>query len=378
MAGLCDIDHTTRIPPEIISEIFLYASHFAVQILEACNPPWVLGHICGRWRSIALSTPKLWCSLMIVSSSLGSLRIPSILSLISAYLERSSSLPLKLSLDAGWSLENKLPLLDLLLAQSYRWEEVLISNLTERTGEHSILPSLQSGDFSCLKTVRFENSTIIFPGEPFAVSLPNLTSLTLASSHTELLKHLSTPHLEHFRLEFSFHDRHFLEHIRSFLLKSAHSLTRLGWSNTQIDDVNLLDILKILPNLAELDIYCATSRSISDTFLIGLHSRRTVPCVAPMLKWLSLGGDVIGSTDLLVDVLESRHPEDGNNAMACNPLLSVRLYLFQQFDAQGKARLRALSDSGMDVGVFRMSLPMGWIEEPVTDSDTSEEEVGDE
>ncbi|KAJ6539587.1 hypothetical protein B0H19DRAFT_1382235, partial [Mycena capillaripes] len=135
----------------------MFSSVFAEdQFLEPHHPPWILGQICGRWRAIALSTPRLWCSLMLVSSSVESLPIASILSLVSAYIERSGQLPLKLALDAGWSQGQKVPLLDLLLSQSHRWGDVSISGVDEIQGfGGSILAALQSNTFA-LQSLRFQ------------------------------------------------------------------------------------------------------------------------------------------------------------------------------------------------------------------------------
>ncbi|KAJ6491036.1 hypothetical protein C8R45DRAFT_901342 [Mycena sanguinolenta] len=57
-----------RVPTEILGEIFswtlpLSLSHQSVVDVENC--PWVLTHVCRRWRAVALSTPSLW-SLIIV------------------------------------------------------------------------------------------------------------------------------------------------------------------------------------------------------------------------------------------------------------------------------------------------------------------------
>ncbi|KAJ6601628.1 hypothetical protein B0H10DRAFT_1635884, partial [Mycena sp. CBHHK59/15] len=45
-----------RLPPEIIGEIFLY---FTPKLWKP-ELPWKLGHICRRWRMIALSLHQLW------------------------------------------------------------------------------------------------------------------------------------------------------------------------------------------------------------------------------------------------------------------------------------------------------------------------------
>ncbi|KAJ6539588.1 hypothetical protein B0H19DRAFT_1382236 [Mycena capillaripes] len=371
------VDRTKLLPPEILTEIFRFSSIFAEdQFLEPRHPPWILGQICGRWRTIALCTPRLWCSLMIVSSSVESLPIASILSLVSTYIERSGQLPLKLALDAKWSQVQKVPLLDLLLRQSHRWGDVSISRVDVRQGfGRSILAALQNNTLA-LQNLRFHRCSLT--GQPSSITLPNLTSLTLVSSGMGLLEHLSTPGLQHLRLQYSFlRSSDHKSGVNSFLRKCASSLTRLGLSNSRVDDHELLNLLNILPNLTELDIYCAVFGTLSEAFLLGLHSQKTVPCVLPKLKYFSLGGTIYGSSDLLLDVLESRCPKYGNDEMACAPLLSVQLHPFKQFDGQARARLRALSDSGMDVGVFEI-LASGWVRVKEPDMEMDSEGSGEE
>ncbi|KAJ7202487.1 hypothetical protein C8J57DRAFT_1102074 [Mycena rebaudengoi] len=52
-----------RIPPEILGEIFLLT--LPVRVQEAVfstigDSPWVLTHVCRRWREVAVSAPFLW------------------------------------------------------------------------------------------------------------------------------------------------------------------------------------------------------------------------------------------------------------------------------------------------------------------------------
>ena len=57
------------LPPEILVEIFLYyAAELAEEVIHRTTSvyrrlsqfPWVLGHICSRWRHIALAEPRIW------------------------------------------------------------------------------------------------------------------------------------------------------------------------------------------------------------------------------------------------------------------------------------------------------------------------------
>ncbi|KAJ7718239.1 hypothetical protein B0H16DRAFT_1247879, partial [Mycena metata] len=47
-----------RFPPEILTEIF----HWTLSIKGDAGtlPSWNLSHVCGRWRVICLSSPRLW------------------------------------------------------------------------------------------------------------------------------------------------------------------------------------------------------------------------------------------------------------------------------------------------------------------------------
>ncbi|KAJ7609140.1 hypothetical protein FB45DRAFT_1010718, partial [Roridomyces roridus] len=54
-----------RVPPEILAEIFSWTlprpdEGFALAGKKTRHSPWILGHICSRWRAIALSIHSLW------------------------------------------------------------------------------------------------------------------------------------------------------------------------------------------------------------------------------------------------------------------------------------------------------------------------------
>ncbi|KAJ7605587.1 hypothetical protein FB45DRAFT_373130 [Roridomyces roridus] len=60
----------TRIPPEILGEIFLWSlppvSEAPVrEDFDIDESPWVLTHVCSRWRAAAASTPALWSLIVI-------------------------------------------------------------------------------------------------------------------------------------------------------------------------------------------------------------------------------------------------------------------------------------------------------------------------
>ncbi|KAF7352534.1 F-box domain-containing protein [Mycena venus] len=334
MASL--IDHTKGIPPEILAKILVLA-------LAPDNPPWLLAHICSRWRAIIFSLPELWCSLKIPS---GMAVIPSTISLVSAYLERSRQLPLKLTLNAALPQR----LLDPLIGQLKRWETVFFHNLDDEAWR-TIFATLQSHSthFSCLNHLVFR-SCVRVPENPLGITFPNVTTLQLASSSLDTLKHFSTPHLAllwvHNSVDMS------LQHVCSFLQRTSETITHFGWFSCYVPDLELIALLQLLPNLTELRLDWGSATSITDEFLVGLHSQLTVPCVAPKLEWLFLDGVLHGSPDFLVDVLWSRCPNDGNNKIACDPLRFIQLKPCRELDAEVMERFRALADGGIEVIVF--------------------------
>jgi hypothetical protein len=110
-----------KIPPEVLSNIFQF--FVSPDSNSQPNPysPLILGAICGRWRAIAWSTPRLWSSISI-NFDRGSLG--DILQLAREWLSRSGQLPLSISLTAGIDpgLPHLLPaLIDVINRYAYRW-----------------------------------------------------------------------------------------------------------------------------------------------------------------------------------------------------------------------------------------------------------------
>ncbi|KAG7440585.1 uncharacterized protein BT62DRAFT_822915, partial [Guyanagaster necrorhizus] len=50
-----------RVPNEILSEIFSFTcADMSDSVDIVSGAPWVLSHVCSLWRSICLSSPRLW------------------------------------------------------------------------------------------------------------------------------------------------------------------------------------------------------------------------------------------------------------------------------------------------------------------------------
>jgi hypothetical protein len=58
------ISHPRRLPPDVVREIFVACLPTTTNtVMSVWEAPLVLCRICSAWRSIALSTPRLWASL---------------------------------------------------------------------------------------------------------------------------------------------------------------------------------------------------------------------------------------------------------------------------------------------------------------------------
>ncbi|KAJ7617646.1 hypothetical protein DFH06DRAFT_960487, partial [Mycena polygramma] len=54
-----------RFPPEILSGIFVICLSESLTTdfytsIDPCQPPFLFGQICSSWRTISLTTPRLW------------------------------------------------------------------------------------------------------------------------------------------------------------------------------------------------------------------------------------------------------------------------------------------------------------------------------
>ncbi|KAF7376695.1 hypothetical protein MSAN_00086500 [Mycena sanguinolenta] len=57
------ISYPRRLPPDIVREIFVACLPSTYAVMSVQEAPLVLCRICSAWRTIALSTPRLWSSL---------------------------------------------------------------------------------------------------------------------------------------------------------------------------------------------------------------------------------------------------------------------------------------------------------------------------
>ncbi|KAL1686291.1 hypothetical protein GGG16DRAFT_118045 [Schizophyllum commune] len=115
-----------RIPPEILSSIFVLAVPDKWDELYVGKRTLYLASVCFRWREIALGTPKLWSSLRFDD------RVNSFdrhIGALKAELKKTAQAPLQIRIrmngPEGWSDEAWA----LLCAESHRFEDLRLTNI---------------------------------------------------------------------------------------------------------------------------------------------------------------------------------------------------------------------------------------------------------
>ncbi|KAF8213533.1 hypothetical protein K438DRAFT_1661719 [Mycena galopus ATCC 62051] len=135
-----------RMPPEILGEIFSHAT-FEVQLadIETQSAPWLFTRVCRRWSAVALATPALWSTIFLdINENIGQGAV----SLTKLCLERSTNVPLTVSIRAECEVHSPHPILDAVLASSERWRtaelimEVPLLQMTSIRGRLSALTTL--------------------------------------------------------------------------------------------------------------------------------------------------------------------------------------------------------------------------------------------
>ncbi|KAJ7635119.1 hypothetical protein FB45DRAFT_1143060 [Roridomyces roridus] len=117
-----------RIPQELLEKIFLDClPEHRNAAMSPTEAPLLLGHVCSEWRSIAFALPELWASLHVSSDFFSSSTLPE----LRAWLPRSASCPLTLSLQCGGGW-NERKMLAVLNSASERWKTLQIGRITAK------------------------------------------------------------------------------------------------------------------------------------------------------------------------------------------------------------------------------------------------------
>ncbi|PBK90114.1 hypothetical protein ARMGADRAFT_305320 [Armillaria gallica] len=124
--------------------------------LDFLQGPWALSHVCGAWRDIALSYPRLWSYIVLHFRTIHPME-PDTLAL-KAMISRSAQHPLDIvfELDGDPNEYAAVPALYVILGESYRWRSMHLQiplTLLERL-------KVVRGKIPCLESLTLKTSCI--------------------------------------------------------------------------------------------------------------------------------------------------------------------------------------------------------------------------
>ncbi|KAJ6465792.1 hypothetical protein C8R45DRAFT_1022399 [Mycena sanguinolenta] len=127
------ISHVRRLPRDVIHEIFLACmpTHRNC-VMSATEAPILLGRICSAWRTISLTSPRLWAILHIVEpeppgefwGDAHEHKVAQRVEMTKTWLARSGECPLSISLHCTPDGENSIPFIEALILFAPRWQHI--------------------------------------------------------------------------------------------------------------------------------------------------------------------------------------------------------------------------------------------------------------
>ncbi|KAJ7464475.1 hypothetical protein FB451DRAFT_1263612 [Mycena latifolia] len=118
-----------RMPTELLSLIFKYTLPPHGHFPRVDSGPWAIAAVCSRWRTIVLSQPTLW-STVVLDFTDDPRPVIETAETLEAHLERSGGSPLDITFitwDEQHCAEHELEVLDILAYHCERWETVTLS-----------------------------------------------------------------------------------------------------------------------------------------------------------------------------------------------------------------------------------------------------------
>ncbi|KAF9031807.1 hypothetical protein BDZ89DRAFT_607428 [Hymenopellis radicata] len=262
------------LPSEIWSKIFLYtlSSYSDSNAFDASESIWWLSHVCQRWRNIALSLRSFWSTVNLCFPKAA--QHEGDVQRLETVIQRSRQglLDVYLSDDIDDLSDGQTPssyimnrMLEIVLAESYRWRELHLGDyhgslIMLYAPLHNRLPRLESLDLDFAQIKPKERSVF--------KDCPRLTKLTLGGG-TPLV--VDFPWDQITELDLSFMDLHDEEDRRACMrliaqCPSLESLSTPSWDSE--DDENESPYTPITcSNMSKLD---ATSVPVIDALTLPL------------------------------------------------------------------------------------------------------------
>jgi hypothetical protein len=290
-----------RLPPEVLSEIFLRYKdeNNVLHPLNRLNKaPLLLGGVCSRWRTIALSTPRLWTSFAL---AIRPKYLKSDVMLAKTWLARAGRCPLTIRLASQSIYQSSMkPLMKVFLLHCEQWYDIHISVPLP------VLKSLRPAKSRLPRLQRLSLDVKLYEPLHIFECAPQLRWLKLASTLDPSMVKAPWSQLEYFDMGGRKID-HCLKLLRATLnletcvvnlmtsephqSHSSVQLLRLCSMTISGDPTFFFDAL-LLPNLHEISIahfgWTATSQ------LISLLSRCSLAKLSLDLGQPLSDGDMIG------------------------------------------------------------------------------------
>ncbi|KAF8162517.1 hypothetical protein K438DRAFT_299760 [Mycena galopus ATCC 62051] len=127
------VDPANRLPLELLVEVFRCCDTSfdpcGLRLpdgLSVRQAPWLLTHVCQRWRAITVSSPQLWRQIAVTLSDDVGETAEGIYLLTKLFLERSAQSQIAVILTGAELQHQTWPVLDLLMSSSDRWDDLSI------------------------------------------------------------------------------------------------------------------------------------------------------------------------------------------------------------------------------------------------------------
>ncbi|KAJ7610523.1 hypothetical protein FB45DRAFT_334475 [Roridomyces roridus] len=204
-----------RLPDDIVRVIFLASlPETRNSALVPQESPLLVSQICGAWRNIALSTPRLWAASYIVVPTQS--KLAQLKEQVSLWLTRSGAVPLSISIRlSGTAFSHDGPcditsLLELLVGESRRWCHIDVSLPPKTT--NCLVGMLSPRDVPLLQSMVLRHNTArrryirttVTSESPAPLSFlgtGSLRSLTISSSSVTVRSPVSWGTLRHLSIE---------------------------------------------------------------------------------------------------------------------------------------------------------------------------------
>ncbi|KAF7970720.1 hypothetical protein HWV62_23210 [Athelia sp. TMB] len=277
-----------RVPPEIWSDIFTRCLPDAAHVtIDYAHAPLLFMQICRHWRSIALSTPRLWTYLTVRARN-EAIPEPSSL-LVKEWLSRAGSLPLSIKVEATVSLSPNL--VDTLA--SFRSQIHSLDVLAQDQERQKLF----DGDMANLASLSIRSSGIAH-SFPLPNAMPNLRRLvvpgieqssTMPFSWADLTALDVTDSIEFNQCFPIFHQCRSLSRLALHRIDGTHDATYRACATLphlrflQLSpnrDVGILLDHLTLPNLRQANVAELHSAGRSNVAFLSFLTRSACPLVA--------------------------------------------------------------------------------------------------